>query len=738
MLAWLRSKYKPEPTGPWLLYKAGRTEEAALAASELLASDPASIDGRLVQGLMALDAGQADKARPVLERLAAQASTDPRVHNAFGRTLVALGKNGAAQAAFQQAMALQPDGGEPRLNLALLALAGGQEARAMELLQEAVVLEPRLADAQFHFGNLLIGRGRMAEAEEHYRLALASKPQHAYAHANLGGLLKDRGQRDEAMRHFEEALLLEPELAPASFNLAMMRIEQGRWDDAVYLLQQTLKSDSRQADAQYWLGNGLMHQGDAAAARNAYQAAVALNSNFERARWGFAMAQLPAVPGTQAEQLVALQNFSHEIGKLKSWVTAHRPVDGHLAVGAQQPYYLAYTPENHKAVLGDYGALCGKLMLGWANRSGIPVPVGTRGGKLKVGIVSAHIHSHSVWRANVNGWLEHLDPEKFELHVFYTGAVRDTVTEWAASHVSQMHHQLGDWSVWAKVIADARCDMLIYPEIGMDTTTLRLASLRLSRVQLASWGHPMTTGLPTIDGFISAAAFEPEDAASHYTESLVMLPGLGCSYKPFGTAPARVDLAGWGIKPANRVLLCAGMPFKYAPANDAVLLDIARRCAPCKLVFFRMRPLQLSQLLETRLRGVFTDAGMDFDTHVRFIPWQAQATFFGLLDRADACLDSIGFSGFNTTMQAIERATPVVAWEGEFMRGRFASGILREAGLDEWVAGNKDDYVEKIVRLCSDDGIREQVRSQIAQRRDGLFDDRRVVGSLSDYLLNRA
>lgn len=737
MLAWFRSKYKPEPTDPWSLYKAGRTDEAALAASELLASEPASIDGRLVQALMALDAGQADKARLVLERLAAQAAADPRVHNALGRTLFALGKNGAAQAAFQQAIVLQPDGGEARLNLALVAMAGGQEARAMELLQEAVALEPKLADAQFHFGNLLIGRGRMGEAEEHYRLALASAPQHAHAHSNLGGLLKDRSQMDEAARHFEEALQLEPELSPASFNLAMMRIDQGRWDEAVLLLQQTLKSDPRQADALYWLGNGLMRQGEAAAAREAYQAAVALNSNFERARWGFAMAQLPAVPATQAEQLVAVPDFSREISKIRNWVMAHRPVDAHLAVGAQQPYYLAYIPHNHKAVLGDYGTLCSKLMLGWAMRSGIPLPVVAGGAKLKVGIVSAHIHSHSVWRANVKGWLECLDPEKFELHVFYTNALRDSETEWAASHVSQIHHQLGDWSAWANAIADARCDVLIYPEIGMDTTTLRLAALRLARVQLASWGHPVTTGLPTIDGFVSAAAFEPEDAAGHYTESLATLPGLGCSYKPFGTAPARVDLTGWGIKPTDNVLLCAGTPFKYAPADDAVLLDIARRCAPCKLVFFRARPDQLSQMLEARLRAVFADAGMDFDAHVRFIPWQTQAGFFGMLDRADVCLDSIGFSGFNTTMQAIERATPVVAWEGEFMRGRFASGILREAGLDDWVASTKDDYVEKIARLCSDNTLREQVRSQIMARRGALFDDRKIVGSLAEYLLSR-
>lgn len=82
----------------------------------------------------------------------------------------------------------------------------------------------------------------------------------------------------------------------------------------------------------------------------------------------------------------------------------------------------------------------------------------------------------------------------------------------------------------------------------------------------------------------------------------------------------------------------------------------------------------------------FRAAGLDFDQLVRFVPWHRQAEFFGWLDRADVFLDTIGSSGFNTAMQAIERGTSIAAWEGLLMRGRFASGTLRTVGLDEWAA----------------------------------------------------
>ena len=246
----------------------------------------------------------------------------------------------------------------------------------------------------------------------------------------------------------------------------------------------------------------------------------------------------------------------------------------------------------------------------------------------------------------------------------------------------------------------------------------------------------MTTGLPTIDGYISAEAFEPLAAPEHYSETLLPLPRIGCCYKPFGTSPSRVDFSTWGIKSSDTLLLCPGTPFKYAPQHDAVLVELARRCQPCKLVFFGKESQPLTQLLERRLRAAFQAAALDFDACVAIVPWQPQAGFFAFLDRADVYLDSIGFSGFNTVMQAVERATPIVAFEGEFMRGRFASAVLRQMGMDEWVATSTDEFIALVERMVSGGvTMRTKIKRQIAQRRTALFDDRETVSALGAHLL---
>jgi len=761
MLRWLRSKLPPtsggasatsgsaraggeaapvdrpagaEPPGPMALHRAGQVEAALAAAQAAIESDPSNAEGHRVAALIALDRGQPLDALRLLAQAPQALQEEPSLLVAKGHALAAAGRRAEANAALQRARALRPDLGEPLLGLALLALAAKREGEALEWLQQAVAREPRLAEAHFRLAGLLRGKGRSDEALQHYRHAITSDPGHAQALNDIGSLLRERGRLAEATVHFEQAVERRPGFAAALRNLGAALADQRRWVPACEHLQAYVEAEPKDADAQYWLGNARMALGQDAEARKAYQAAVRAHGGLVAARWGYAMAQLPAVAASDAQQAEAADNFRREVGKLRTWFRANPTAEGQRAVGAQQPFYLAYIARNHRATLQEYGALCVQLMTTWARKVGVPKPQPSGAPRRRVGIVSSHLHSHSVWHAVVKGWIEHLDPARFELHLFHTGAARDAETEWAARRAHRFLQGAGDWIAWAKTLSDSRMDVLIYPEIGMDSTTTRLAALRLAPLQMASWGHPATTGLPTIDAYLSAEAFEPAAADEHYTEKLIRLPGLGCCYQAFRLKPAPVDVRTWNIDPADRLLLCAGTPFKYAPRDDRVLVEIARRCQPCKLVFFRAEPAPLAALLEARLRRAFEEASLEFDRCVRFIPWQDHASFFGLLDRADVFLDSIGFSGFNTAMQAVERGTPIVAFEGEFMRGRFASAILRRAGLDEWVATSQEDFIECVCRLAGQPALRQDARRRLLEAQARLFADRAPVDALADTL----
>lgn len=61
-----------------------------------------------------------------------------------------------------------------------------------------------------------------------------------------------------------------------------------------------------------------------------------------------------------------------------------------------------------------------------------------------------------------------------------------------------------------KTVAALKLDVLVYGDVGMDALTTGLAHGRLSPVQVAFWGHPGTTGLSTMDYFVTSDLFEGE------------------------------------------------------------------------------------------------------------------------------------------------------------------------------------------------------------------------------------
>src|SRR5205814_9654540 len=102
--------------------------------------------------------------------------------------------------------------------------------------------------------------------------------------------------------------------------------------------------------------------------------------------------------------------------------------------------------------------------------------------------------------------------------------------------------------------------------------------------------------------------------------------------------------------------------------------------------------------------------------------------------RTHIFLDTVGFSGFNTAMQAVQCALPIVAWQGRFMRGRFASAILKRMQLDELVATSESSYIEIAVKLARDAQYRRRIAAHIETSREILYRDRAPVAALEEFL----
>jgi protein O-GlcNAc transferase len=686
-------------------HQAGRLDDAEVAYGAILATDPDSVDAVHFLGVIAYQRGKHEQAAELIARALSLNASNAPAHNNLGNIFRAQGKLAEAIACYRRAVALAPDYADAHVNLGAALGAHGKLDEAAACCRRALSLAPHAPKAHSNLGNVLAEQGQLDEAIACFRKALALEPDLPETHFSLGNAFRGQGQHGEALACYDKALGLRPDFAEVHFARGHNFYDEDRCDEAL----------------------------------RCFAKAVSLNPEYALARWSFAMAQLPAVCPVDADPMRCRTAFSSELDKLDHWFDATRVAEGHKAVGNPTPFFLAYQEESNRDLLERHGKLCARLMADWLDRQGIP-HAKKRGsaGAIRVGVISQFFRNHSVWNAIVKGWFQRLDPERFALLAFNLGVGEDHETQLAKSRASHFEQEARGLRQWVDAIAEQRPDVLIYPEIGMDAWTFKLAGLRLAPVQVTTWGHPETSGLPTMDYYLSAEDLEPADAQKNYTERLVTLPHLGCCFQPSRALATKPDLAGLGIDAESPLLLCPGAPFKYAPRHDRVLVEIARRLGVCRFIFFTHWNSNLSENLRRRLETVFARSGLDFDQFVTFVPWQNKQGFQGLLRRADILLDTIGFSGFNTAMHAVECGLPIVTREGRFMRGRLASGILTRMGLSDLVAQTEEDYVALAVRLVEDTGYRKQVSERIETSYSVLFDDVVVIRALEDFLIGVA
>lgn len=677
---------------------------------------------------------QPDKALACFDQALALKPDYAEAYDKRGNALHDLGRLDEALASYDKALALNPGFAEACNDRGNVLQALKRLDEALASYDQALALHPAYVQAHYNRSIVLHDLGRLDEALASYDRTLALKPDYAEAYNNRGNVLKAAKRMDEALASYGKALALKPDYAEALSNRGNVFKELNRLDEALSCYSRALAINPRFVEVYRNLGILYQEQARLDEAIDCFHRALELQPDFAEVRWHLAMTRLQLI----AESDIALEAGSdallRELDGLESWF-APRMEFGSEAVGACQPFYLAYQELNHRELLSRYGSLCARLMQHWFEQQQLPAPVTHAHTPLRIGLVSAHMRNHSVWNAIVKGWLQQLDRNRFELYLFHIGTQRDAETVWASSHAHSFEGDERSLRQWVDAIMAKQVDVLIYPEIGMDPLAVKLASLRLAPVQMASWGHPETTGLPTMDYYLSAEDLEPPEAQDGYTEQLVRLPHLGVCYHPPTVSPHEPDLQALGTDPVRPILLCPGVPFKYVPSHDRVLIEIVRRIGDAQLVFFTHPVNALSNKLQQRLQHVFTHEGLDYGRHVVFIPWQPLEAFYGLMRCADVFLDTIGFSGFNTAMQAIECDLPIVTKAGRFMRGRLASGILHRMGMEELVTDSEATYVDLAVRLVRDDAYRQVIRSRMQALRSTLLDDAAPVRALEEFLL---
>jgi CRISPR-associated protein Csy1 len=603
----------------------------------------------------------------------------------------------------QAILAVEPAHAGAHHRLGVIAHQRGELGDAEEALVRAVELDPREAVYPYTLGLVLHDLRDYLGAAASYRDAITRRPGFAEAWNNLGLALQDAGRLDEARRALEQALRVRPGYAAAEGNLAHV------------------------LDA---LGNQLAARHREREARLVFRSAWALRPRSLPTALKAALT-LPAVAGSLAELEAARAEFTRGLDELHAALPSFADLERDAVLDAlgRTNFLLAYQGHDDLALQSRYGdfahALLARAAPEWMQPLGRSATAGRR---VRVGFVS-RLFNRCTAGLYFKSWVTGLDRGIFDVTVVSLSPAEDDVTAEVRAAADSFLAPTGRTAEIAAAIRGIGADILIYPELGMDARSFVLAALRLAPLQCAGWGHPVTTGLPNVDVYLSAAAVEPPGAQAHYRERLVLLPGIGTAY-PRPRVPAPGSRAVLGLPEARTLYLFPHSPFKIHPDNDTLIARVLAADPRGVLVTFAGQTAEATRAIGERLQAA---AGIDAGRMI-VLPVMAHDDYLRVNCACDALLDTLRWSGGNTSLDALACGLPVVTLPGAVMRGRQTAAMLEQAGVPELVAGDADEYVRIAARLGTDPVWRAALAARLTAGTAAVFDRPEPLAALQRFL----
>ena len=650
---------------------------------------------------------------------------------------------------------------EDAIAAAAAMIEQGRWHEAMSRVARLLAADHSDPEANLLKGLAEAGLGRLDDAERSLRRSIDADPGQSLAWESLAAALERRGAfgdasdaRLEAWRRAPQDARLAAAAAGALFNAGRLEAAADPARAAAGLAPDRLDFTVRLAELL-----ALLDRRDEAV--EAFDRVLAKDPTLEAVRMARGVAALPSVPGDRPEVERATASFRASLETCAGCTASNRSIDAASPAGSASEAPRSGSAPSGLELFGDAGIAWPFLRAAWCEpdpiearrfaaiftasarsaAAGSRLMLGparaSRSQRLRVGILSGLWCDHVVAHLFLEGWMRHLDRSRFEVVAIDLGRRRDAFGEALLARADRVERGMRPFAAWARTIESLGCDAILWPEIGIEPVATRLAALRLAPVQAVAWGHPESTGLASIDVFLSGDAMEPEAASGHYSEELRRLPRLGAWIaRPEMPAPrAALD---WPVNAT--VFWCAQTPHKHHPRFDALHASIAAARPGSRFVFSRPHGREAAAArFERRLGEAFAAAGADPVSQLEFLPRLDTKEFRARLAAADVFLDPPGWSGGHTTLEAIAAGVPVLTLPGAFLRRRHAQGILTTLDpattfIGDLLAADEADFVRRAIGLSREPERRRALSSAIKAASARVFEDLAPIRALEAWI----
>ena len=605
-------------------------------------------------------------------------------------------------------------------------MQAGLWAQAEEFATRALAIAPHSYEARQIRALAPLHAGRAADALPHAELLVERFPADPFAHNTHGAVLQVLGRTEKAIRAFRKSVSLAPQHPVSWINLALLYEGDGQLEEALEPAREAARRAPTSADAARVEAQCELEVGDLGASIEAFRRLESITSPPDRWRFVRSIAWPPVMDSR--EQIATRLAEVHRA--LDDLIARPASIADPLRDVGMTGFYMAYQgfddTQTQKKIAEAYRLATPGLE--WR------APHVTRrrasAGKIRVAIVSRHLNNHTIGKLNI-GIAQKLDRNRFEVIIMRPPCERDFLAGAFDECADGVVTLPFDLPAARQAVAQAEPDAIFYPDIGMDIFTYYLAFARLARVQFTTWGHPVTTGIPNIDYYLSTRLAGPADAQRFYSERLVAMESPpSFYYRP--RPPSSFDLrAHAGVGADERIYASTQTLYKMHPDFDDALVRILRRDPRGRVVLIAAPRTGWNDKLRRRLER----AGPDVASRIQLMPAVSLPDYLAALGTADALLDTFHFGGGCSSYESFGMSAPVVTLPGAHMRARITAALYARMGQSRWVASNTDEFVNLALELANaSDAQRKAWRREIAEGAGAFLENDAVIREYEEFI----
>lgn len=355
--------------------------------------------------------------------------------------------------------------------------------------------------------------------------------------------------------------------------------------------------------------------------------------------------------------------------------------------------------------------------------------------KIKIAYISSFFCHHSIAKTT-SGFIKYANKNEFEVFVYYLGFIEDEWMNKIASYADHFIKLPKDLKIIRDRVFNDKIDVLFIADIGMDPITNAMAARRLAPIQITTQGHPVTTGYPHVDYFISSKLMEPDNYQDHYSENVILISSQAMAYPKIQIDSAKKNRNHFSLPKDLFLFLSSQSLIKYTPQYDETYVEILARTKNSALVFIEASSRGETEVFITRMKQCYVKKGVDFDQRFFMLPRMNENDFHALHQNCDVFLDGLAWSANNSLLEAWANSDiPALILPGMTMRERHTLAHLTMLSLEQCVAKNEHELVELAVKLKNNESFRAKIRSTISKNKSILYDDQKAVSEFEQEII---